>query len=57
MERGRKGKGGSDKTNEQAKLGSILAIISQTIWLVNDLTMPNYLHTKNGANTDGRYIY
>lgn len=57
METNGKGKGGGDQTNEQDELGSILAILSQTIQPVDDLVMLNYLHTKNGASTNGRYIY
>lgn len=56
MEIGSKGKGGGDQTNEQAELGCILAILSQTIQPMDDLAMPNYLLTKNGASTNGCYI-
>jgi len=56
MEAGSKGKGGGGQTNKPAKLGSILEILSQTIQLVDDLVMLNYLHTKNGAITDECYI-
>ena len=49
METSNKGKGGGDQTNEQAEL--------ETIQPVDDLAMLNYLHTKNGASTNRRYIY
>ena len=56
MEVGNKRKGGGNQTNGQTKLGNIQAILSETIQPVDDLVMLNYLHTKNGASVDRRYI-
>lgn len=55
-ETGSVGKEGGNQTTKQVELGSILAVFSETIQLVDDFEVLNNLNTKDGANTNRRYI-
>jgi len=55
VETGSAGKGGN-QTGKKAKLGSILAIFSETTQLVDDLEVFNNLNTKDGAGTKEHHI-